>query len=120
MFVGIKLRMALAALEFADRHSRFVRYFLRPVANAPLLSGLLPVLPRAYMGFTAFEIHDVDVEKGRIGIGGVDEVLFGSEIVEILHPVLGEVAGAEKERCLYEIGYQAGFKEATCALEQGR
>ncbi len=120
MFTGIKLRVALAALDFAERHPRFVRYFLRPLANAPLLSGLLPVLPRAYMGATAFEIHDVDVEKGRISIGGVDEVLFGSEIVEILHHVLGEAAGEEKERYLYEIGYQAGFKEATYALEKGR
>lgn len=92
MFAVIKLKAALAALDFVERHPRFVRYCLRPVANAPGISRLLPVLPRAYMGATAFEIHDVDVDKGRIGIGGVDEVLFGSEIVEILHHVLGEAA----------------------------
>lgn len=50
MFAGIKLSIALTAMEFTQRHPRFVKYFLRPVANAPFISRLLPVLPRAYKG----------------------------------------------------------------------
>ena len=64
------MKVLLSGMEFLEAHPRLVRLFLRPVSRLPLLSQKLMVLPRAFMGSTAFEIHDVDLERGRIGIGG--------------------------------------------------
>lgn len=116
-----KVRLAVIILDLLARHPLFVRVFLRPLANAPLISSKLNVMFRAFMGSTAFEIHDVDVENGRIGIGGVDEMLFGSEFIQILHEAFENiVAEEEKERILYDIGFKACYYEAQEALDKGR
>ncbi len=111
--------VAAPVMEFLEQPPAPVKMLLRPIANAPWLSKHFQVLVRAYMGATGFEIHEVDVEKGRISIGQVDEVLFGSEIVKILSDVLQRFGDEERVKALYEIGYQAGFQEAKFALEKG-
>jgi len=81
----------------------------------------MKVLPRAFLGATAFEIHDVDLNRGRIGIGGVEEILAGSKIIELLHTVLQERLGREeKNRALYELGVKLCTWEVTQSLEGGR
>jgi predicted hydrocarbon binding protein len=108
-------------MEFLQRHPLLVKTVLRPVANAPLLSKRMMVLFRAHMGATAFEIHDVDMERGRIGIGGVEEIMFGSKIVHLLHTELAARMGTEeKDRALYEIGVKLCTWEVSQALESGR
>ncbi len=111
--------VAVPVMEFLERPPRAVKTLLRPIANAPWLSKRFQVLVRAYMGATGFEIHEVDVEKGRISIGDVDEVLFGSEIVKILSDVLSRFGEEERIKGLYDIGYEAGYQEAKFALEKG-
>jgi len=109
------------AMSFLDRHPRFAKAFLRPLANAPVLSRRLPVLARAYMGATAFEIHDVDVKKGRIGIGGVDEIMWSSKFLELFHQVLASKMGKrEKNDALYEVGRGGGYWEISEAIARGR
>ncbi len=117
----LKVRFLVALLDFLDRHPLFVRVCLRPIANAPYLSGKLKVMVRAFMGSTAFEIHDVDVGAGRIGIGGVDEMLYGSEFIQILHETFASIVSEEeKERLLYDIGFKACYYEGEEALKSGR
>lgn len=104
-----------------DRHQRISRLFMRPLANAPLLSRRLPVLARATMGSTAFEVHEVDLPKGRISIGGVDEIMFSSKFLELFHDILGERMGrAEKNRALYDVGHRGGHWEIQEAVRHGR
>ena len=50
VFAHVKLNMSPAALEFVKSHPQLLRHLLRPLANAPGISPLLPVLPRACMG----------------------------------------------------------------------
>ncbi len=117
----LKVRVLVLLLDLLAKHPLLVKIFLRPVANAPFISGKLSVMFRAFMGSTAFEIHDVDVANGRISIGGVDEMLFGSEFILILHEAFAEiVTEEEKERVLYEIGFKACYYEAEEALKKGR
>ena len=117
----MKVRLLLAPLDFLEKHPLFVRLCLRPVANAPYLSKRLKVMIRAFMGSTAFEIHDVDVVNGRIGIGGVDEMLFGSEFIQILHEAFASIVSEEeKESILYDIGFKACYYEGEEALNKGR
>ena len=108
-------------LSFLTNHPLLVRGFLRPLANAPLLSRRLPVLFRAAMGATAFEIHDVDMRKGRIGIGGVDEIMSGSKIIQSIHSTLAECLTPEqKHQALYEMGKEVCRWEVEQAIEHGR
>lgn len=73
------------------------------------------------MGATAFEIHDVDMENGRIGIGGVEEIMAGSKFIHLLHTVLAERIGEEeKNKALYEMGMSLCKWEVGQALEHGR
>ncbi|MEW5733335.1 MAG: V4R domain-containing protein [Thermodesulfobacteriota bacterium] len=117
----IKLRTLTGMIEFLERHPRMVRLLLKPVANAPVLSRMIPVLPRAYMGATAFEIHDVDRKKGRIGIGGVEEIMAGSKIIHLLHTTLGaRLPSEEKNQALYDLGVSLCTWEVTQALSHGR
>ena len=116
-----QLRMLLSLMELLERHPLLVKLLLRPVANLPVLSRRMQVLMRAYMGATAFEIHDVDLARGRIGIGGVEEVMFGRKIVHLLHTVLAERMGEEaKNDALYDMGRQLCRWEVTQALGSGR
>ena len=109
-----------AVMSFLDRHPALVRA-LRPVANAPLLSRRMKVLTRAYLGATAFEIHDVNLDHGRIGIGGVDEFLWSSKFIQLFHEVLGASMGQEeKNRALYEVGHRGGHWEIAEAIKHGR
>lgn len=116
----MKVRVLVALLDSLEKHPLFVRIFLRPIANAPFLSRKFKVMIRAFMGSTAFEIHDVDVVNGRISIGGVDEMLFGSEFIQILHEAFGSIVSEEeKERVLYDIGFKACYYEGEEALKKG-
>jgi bacteriochlorophyll 4-vinyl reductase len=118
---SLQIRMLTAGMALLERHPRFVRWFLRPFANAPLLGRRMKVLPRAFLGATAFEIHDVDLATGRIGIGGVEEIMAGSKIVELLHTVLADRMGEEeKNRTLYELGRKLCRWEVTQSLEHGK
>ena len=121
MFRRLELRVLLSGMEFLEAHPLFVRLFLRPASRLPFLSRRLMVLPRAFMGGTAFEIHDVDLERGRIGIGGVEEIMFGAKVAEQLHLVLESRFGENGAReALYELGYNLCRWEVSTALEGGR
>jgi len=107
-------------MSFLDRHPRASR-LLRPLAFAPVLSNRLKVLPRAWMGATAFELHDVDLERGRIGIGGVDEIMWSSKFLGLFHDLLGERLGElAKNEVLYEVGREGGRWEIEQARSHGR
>lgn len=109
------------SLGFLEKHPFFVKVVLRPIANAPVLSRKLMVLVRAFMGSTAFEIHDVDLKTGRIGIGGVEEIMAGSKIIQLLHKTLSEHMGEEeKNAALYKMGQDLCRWEVTQALTHGR
>ncbi len=115
------IRGLTALMEWLDRHPRLVARLLRPLANAPLLSPHLMVLVRACMGATAFEIHDIDRDRGRIGIGGVEEILFGSKVVHLLHTTLDQRLGdVEAKRALYELGVNLCTWEVSQALAGGK
>ncbi len=117
----IQVRVLVALMEALERRPVLVRLFLKPLANAPLLSKRLPVLMRAFMGAGAFEIHDVDRQNGRIGIGGVEEIMTGAVIIELLHTVLGRRLGEEeKNRTLYELGVALCTWEVTQSLAHNR
>jgi len=116
----LKLKAVVALMDFSQGHPRLMRYGFRWIANLPRLSDRLPVMVRAYMGADSFDIHDVDVARGRIGIGGVDEIMFGSELLRVLHQVLGRMGTDEQRRALYDIGYLTGYYEAKDAIRKGR
>lgn len=116
-----QVRILLHIMELLEQHPLIVKVFLRRLANLPILSRRMKVLMRAYMGATAFEIHDVDLEQGSIGIGGVEEVMFGRKVVHLLHTVLAERLGEDaKNEALYDMGIQLCRWEVTQALESGR
>jgi len=79
-------------------------------------------MARAFLGATAFEIHDVDLAHGRIGIGGVDEILWSSKFLECYHRILTEMLGSAeaKNRALYRVGKEGGAYEIDEALRQNR
>jgi len=117
----IQMKVLLFGMESLEKHPLAVRIFLRPVSRLPFLSKLLMVLPRAFMGSTAFEIHDVDLDRGRIGIGGVEEIMFGSKVVEQMHRVLEARLGEDETReALYELGYNLCRWEVATALDGGK
>jgi uncharacterized protein len=115
------VKTLLAGMGLLERLRAPARLLLRPLANAPFIGKRLGVLIRAFMGATAFDLHDVDLEQGRIGIGGVEEILAGSRIVELLHTVLAARLGEEKKNeALYEIGRKLCQWEVSQSLEHGR
>jgi hypothetical protein len=121
VFRKMQLKVLLFGMESPEKHPFFTRFVLRPVSRLPLLSKRMMVLPRALLGDTAFEIHDVDLERGRIGIGGVEEIIFGSKIIEQLHKVLGSrLPEEEKNEALYELGYNLCRWEVSTALQGGK
>ena len=116
-----KIRALLAGMELFEKLGGPARVLLRPVANAPFLARRLKVLFRAFLGASAFDIHDFDPERGRIGIGGVEEILAGSRLVELLHTVLAARLGEErKNEALYEIGVELCKWEVGQSLAHGR
>ncbi|MBU1671346.1 MAG: 4-vinyl reductase [Actinobacteria bacterium] len=115
-----KVRIVVALMEFCEGHPLLVRCLFKPLANLPWVSDRLHVMIRAYMGATAFQIHDVDASRGRIGIGGVDEIMFGSELLWVLHEVLGRMGPEEKDRALYDVGFITGYYEAKDAIRKGQ
>ena len=117
----LQVRLLVGAMEWLEEHPLIVKLFLRPVATAPVLSKRLKVLVRATMGATAFEIHDVNLETGRIGIGGVEEIMTGSKLIDLLHTVLSDrLSEDEKNRTLYEMGRRLCEWEVSQAMEHGR
>jgi len=118
---NLRIRFLTALMELLERHPTAVKLWLRPIANAPLLSKRLMVLPRAFMGASAFEIHDVDLERGRIAIGGVEEIMAGAKLIHLLHATLAEhLSEDEKNRALYQLGVKLCRWEVGQALEHGR
>ena len=121
MFKKIQMKVLLTGMEFLDRHPLLVRFFLRPLSRMPFVSKRLMVLFKAFAGHTAFEMHYVDLERGRIGIGGVEEILFGSKVIEQMHKVLEKrLPQEEKKEALYELGYNLCRWEVSTALEGGK
>ncbi len=116
----MQIKVLLLGMEFLERHPALVRFFLRPLTRLPFVSRRMKVLPRAFVGHTAFEIHDVDLSRGRIGIGGVEEIMFGSKVVEQLHSVLASRLGEEeKNAALYELGFNLCRWEVGTSLSGG-
>jgi uncharacterized protein len=116
-----KVQFLLAGMNLLDKLRVPIKIFLKPIANAPFISKQMKVLVRAYMGATAFDIHDVDMKKGRISIGGVEEIMAGSKIIELLHTVLAAKLGEkEKNKTLYEIGINLCKWEVSQSLAGGR
>jgi len=116
-----QIRILLGLMDLLERHPRWVRLLLRPLANLPVVSSRLQVLTRAYMGATAFEIHDVDPALGTIAIGGVEEVMFGRKIVHLLHTVLAQRLGEDaKNEALFDMGSHLCRWEVTQALQSGQ
>lgn len=116
-----QLRALTRTMEILEKRPFLVTPVLRLLANSPLISKILGVLPRGFMGATAFEIHDVDMQNGRIGIGGVEEIMTGSKIIHLLHTVLAErMSEDDKNRALYEMGMSLCQWEVGQALEHGR
>ncbi|MDP8255824.1 MAG: 4-vinyl reductase [Candidatus Alcyoniella australis] len=116
-----KIKLLGRLMAFLQRHPLLVRLLLRPIANAPIISKKMMVFVRAFMGATAFELHDVDLRNGRIGIGGVEEIMAGSKLIELLHTTLGEALDEEaKNRALYSMGQRLCRWEVGQALEHGR
>ncbi|MBN2025299.1 MAG: 4-vinyl reductase [Actinobacteria bacterium] len=121
MLKRIKLKVLLSGMEFVERHPLLVRFLLRPLSRMPFVSGRLMVLFKAFAGHTAFEMHYVDLERGRIGIGGVEEILFGSKVIEQMHKVLEKrLSEEEKYEALYELGHNLCRWEVSTALESGK
>jgi len=117
----VQVKVLLFAMDLLERHPLLVTAVLRPVSRVPFISRRMMVLPRALMGQSAFEIHDVDLANGRIRIGGVEEIMFGCKIVEQMHAVLASRLGEEeKNEVLYELGYNLCRWEVSTALESGR
>ncbi len=118
---ALQMKTLLCLMDFLEAHPLLVKCFLRPVANAPFISGRMMVMMRAYMGATSFEIHDVDMEKGRISVGGVDEIMSGSQIIGFGHTVLAKKMGLKKKNeTIYELGEKISRWEVTRALESGK
>ncbi|HUT52632.1 MAG TPA: 4-vinyl reductase [bacterium] len=118
---NVRIKVLTWLMEFLERRPFIITPLLRLIANAPFISKKLMVLPRAFMGATAFEIHDVDRENGRIGIGGVEEIMAGSKIIHLLHTALAERMGDEKKNeALYDMGMNLCKWEVSQALEHGR
>ena len=116
-----KIRFLLFIIGFLEKTSVLTKIFLRPLANIPFLSRRMKVLVRAYMGATAFDIHDVDLAKGRIGIGGVEEIMAGSKIIELIHVIIADRIGdKEKNKALYELGIKLCTWEVSQSLKHGR
>ncbi len=115
------IRLMTWGMDLLEEHPLLVKRLLRPLTNVPFLARRLKVLPRAFLGATAFDIHDVDLQRGRIGIGGVEEIMAGSKIIELLHTVLaGRLGEEEKNRALYEMGVRLCTWEVSRALEGGK
>jgi uncharacterized protein len=116
-----KIQVLLAIMATLERHPVMVKLLLKPIANAPFLSKRLPVLIRAFMGATAFEIHVADLKNGRIGIGGVEEIMAGAVIIKLLHTTLADKLGEkEKNRTLYDLGVALCTWEVLQSLEHNR
>ena len=121
MFKRTQLKVLLAGMEFLDKHPLMVRFLLLPLSRVPFLSRRLMVLIKAFLGHGALEMHDVDRVRGRIGIGGVEEILFGSKVIEQMHRVLEKrLPEAERKEALYELGYNLCRWEVSTALEGGQ
>jgi len=119
MIDSLKYKAPARAMEFLEAHPR-AAWLLAPLARSRM-TARLGVLARAYMGATAFDLHEVDLEGGRIGIGGVDEIMFGSKFIGVLHEVLGEEMGEEgKAKALFEAGRRCAHWEVSTALYGGR
>lgn len=117
----LQISLLLPVMEFMEKHGSLLAPFTRPLANLPLIAEHMPVLLRAYLGATAFEIHDVDLKRGRIGIGGVEEIMAGAKIIELLHTTLGEkLAEEEKQATLYAFGEKLCRWEFSESLKHNR
>lgn len=121
MIKRLQVKVLLAVMDLSGRHATLVGALSWPLLVIPFIRNRLMVLPRAFMGQTAFEIHDVDMERGRIGIGGVEEIMFGSKVVEQMHLVLEKRLGRDGTReALYELGQNLCKWEVSTALGGGR
>jgi predicted hydrocarbon binding protein len=115
-----RIRAMTTVMELLSKKPPVIKRLLRTAASAPVLKSRLPVLPRAFMGLTAFELHTVDMKKGRISIGGVEEIMAGSKIIHLLHTTLAERIGEkEKDKALYQMGKTLCRWEVSQALEHG-
>ncbi len=112
------IRVVLLLTDFLERHPVMVRVFLRPVANAPVMRDLLPVVVRAFMGASAFDCHVVDRERGWVVFGEVKETihpaLFTRVFFETLLQELGEKEGKD---AIKEIARESLFQEVKMGVE---
>jgi V4R domain len=105
-----KSRIRLAQIEFLERHPRLTKLVLKPMANASAVRDRLSVVTRVLMGARALDCYDVDLEKGEIALGGVEQLIFGSEVVEIMQGYLTDKLGEEKAaHALYRMSYETCY-----------
>jgi uncharacterized protein len=118
--LGCLVRINVGLTDFLDKHPLLVHKVLRRIANTPGLRRHLKVIVRAFMGATAFDCHLVDVEKGRVYFGGVEEIIMPAEMVKIQRQVLAEILGEEEaEKAFYEMGYEGMYREMSYGIGEG-
>lgn len=111
-----QLRLAVRLLDALEARPTLRRWLGRAVAAAPG-SRRLPNSVRAFLGQTAFDLHDVDLARGEIGLFGVREVLFSAHWIGLLHEELGAALGPDdKDRLLYNVGERGARSETRDAL----
>lgn len=81
----------------------------------------LPFIHRALLGMRAFDLHDVDAERGEIGFGGVREVIFGAGWLKLFHKEIAAAIGDDaKDALLYRIATQGTTWEIQEVLKDMR
>jgi uncharacterized protein len=111
-----QLRVAVRVLDALEARPRVRRWLGRALTATPW-SRRLPNGVRAFLGQRAFDLHDVDLARGEIGLFGVREVLFSAHWIGLLHDELDAAVGAaDKDRLLYAVGERGAESETRDAL----
>lgn len=111
-----QLTVAVRVLDALEARPRLRQWLGRVLTAAPG-SRRLPNSVRAFLGQRAFDLHDVDLVRGEIGLFGVREVLFSAHWIGLLHEELDAAVGsAEKDRLLYAVGERGAESETRDAL----
>ena len=109
-------RLIVRVLDLLEGRPGLRRWLGRAVGVMPG-SRRLPNSLRAFLGQRAFDLHDVDLARGEIGLFGVREVQFSAHWIGLLHEELaGALGEAEKHALLYRVGERGAASETRDAL----
>src|SRR5882672_5347091 len=115
-----ELDVLLPVLDCLESRPRLKDFFARTVVASPL-GALLPFVHRGMLGMKAFDLHDIDRDKGEIIFGGVREVIFGAGWLKLFHQEIAAVIGEEaKDQLLYRIATQGTTWEIQETLRDMR